>query len=395
MKTILFTCLLLGAIAVARAQNSGDPFYDAGYARTMNPRILGGSQATPWLVNSAIHNLRDGGTATAPLVNFLKNNYGYAVWDRSLAITAHGNPTALVPLVFPEGNSITGVLVVVQQDGALRYGIMDLVHPFPFVSSGTQAPGMPGIRDVLAHFAYFNHALFGSAHCSIIHALHATMPQNNGQGDESQAKTCYYHLEVVQNCWEIYGVMSDGTRVHLYTDCVTTINYTTICFLPGGGGFPVYTSGDPNNPVSGTPGSNGSGGPGITDLEDNPCQTSEYTARCATELILAQNESPLSSCNVIATVSGCNFGSCSISLESLGFGGCGGGLLQLETKITYSHCTAYLTSTESSDPTCAISRRCGRVIYRYIVGHFLLGSQIFSRTYESFREACYYCRGCM
>ncbi len=195
MKTFLPTLLLLGACFGAGAQGANDPFFNTGYARSMNSQIQGGAQPLPAIVANAVTDLQHGDSQKAQLVSYLKNHYGYVVWDRGIAFTSHGNPTALIPMVFSEGSSISGVFVIVQQGAGLHYGVMDLVHPFPFVSNAANVEGLPGVRSILATFAYFNHQLFGHANCGIIQALYALLPQNARSAPEDQTKSCYYNIQ--------------------------------------------------------------------------------------------------------------------------------------------------------------------------------------------------------
>lgn len=107
--------MLLSSAMGLRAQGSiSDPFFNHGQARSLNSRIIAPLQSVPGFVNQAITGMRVPNNRNVTLLAHLKNDYGYAVWDQAKTFTAAGRETALIPMVRPEGNAITGILVAVK-----------------------------------------------------------------------------------------------------------------------------------------------------------------------------------------------------------------------------------------------------------------------------------------
>lgn len=385
MKRFLFTLLLSGALWSAQAQTAYNPFLDVSYARTMNTRISGGHQATPSFVTDVISSL--GQQQNAALVGFLNHFYGYPVWDRSEVFTAYGNQTALTPMVFLDGNSITGILISVNQNGVMHYGIMDLSHLFPFaadIAPGT--PGMPGERDVLAQFAYFNHELFGEVDCNIIQALYALAPKDSRQQGEDLSKSCYYNIMATTTCWHMYGVMPGGEQIYLYSECSTSYNWVLTCLNPGGGfGSTGGTSGG-----SGGPGGGGSNTE-ITDLDNSPCQSMTPTCSHVSSRQLDTY------CLVNTRISGCNMDAHDYFLSGLcthpivpGING-----FNIRNHYVYSFLTSVSNISTEWDPTCSrVTYRCGSAVISFVYVYILWGTEWGTNSVTYDTNFCYFCVDC-
>ena len=396
MKKILVILMLLSSALGLRAQGSiSDPFFNHGQARSLNSRIIAPLQPVPGFVNQAIAGMRVSNNRNLVRLAHLKDDYGYAVWDQAKTFTATGRETALIPMVRPEGNAITGILVAVKDGATFRYGVMDTETPFPYASAAPGTPGMPSLRDVLALFVVFNHALFGEVDCNLVQALNSLLATNTSRQEAGMAKSCIVIVTGWNECQTIYTGTLDNPHAHSYEVCTPVYNYYFICDDSGGtddgggggdGGDGVDNSGDGGN-------GNGSRGPGDSGEDDySPCRWLE--APCADEIKI--EEFTLSGCRLVARVSGCDFGRCIIELESHGFIGCGIVDSHAFSWVISSYrCDSWLNYIEIPYPNCPqITNRAGRITYRVLVNFYLAGIPIDNVVFTGNRSPSYHCRDC-
>lgn len=396
MKTIPVILMLLSSSIGLRAQGSiSDPFFNHGQARSLNSRIIAPLQPVPGFVNEAIAGMRAPNNRNLVRLAHLKDDYGYAVWDQAKTFTAAGRETALIPMVRPEGDAINGILVAVKDGSTFRYGVMDTETPFPYAFAAPGTPGMPSMRDVLALSVIFNHALFGEVDCSLVQALRA-LSNNNVRGQTAGGpKSCFVYVYYAgEYCQHVYGTYLDGTIENMYSDCHDIYNYQLICDTNDSADNEDGGSGDGGS-GGGSGGGNGSSGPGDSG-ESVPCNGGQATP-CAGEVFL-DAVGPYD-CWIFARISGCDYGTCTIVLESHGVIGCGipaiGDFPAMTWQLTSSRCTSWLARVTSSDPTCSISTRCGYFSYRYVVNFYLAGIQLTSEVHTgTWGENCYDCRNC-
>ncbi len=394
--------MLLSSAMGLRAQGSiSDPFFNHGQARSLNSRIIAPLQSVPGFVNQAITGMRVPNNRNVTLLAHLKNDYGYAVWDQAKTFTAAGRETALIPMVRPEGNAITGILVAVKDGSTFRYGVMDTENPFPYASAAPGTPGMPSLRDVLALFVIFNDALFGEVDCNLVQALRALSNNNVREQTAGSPKSCFVYVYYAgEYCEHIYGTHWDGTTQNMYSDCHDIYNYQMICDTDsadndgGGGGEGVDNSGDGGN-------GNGSSGPGEGDNEI-PNEANAPCTVTVTVLELSGVYSDNRTCKIQAQISGCNFNNCNVFFEG-GDLACGASIeiapwsisipLGAGYRLNNPLCIAYRTSIHF-DEQARNYIICGTLYVRVeLLWHTLGITDSFGVITKSL-DACYRCNNC-
>ncbi|HRK81364.1 MAG TPA: hypothetical protein PLZ12_07955 [Saprospiraceae bacterium] len=402
MKKILVILMLLSSALGLRAQGSiSDPFFNHGQARSLNSRIIAPLQPVPGFVNQAIAGMRVSNNRNLVRLAHLKDDYGYAVWDQAKTFTAAGRQTALIPMVRPEDDAITGILVAVKDGATFRYGVMDTGTPFPYASAATGTPGMPGMRDVLALSVLFNRTLFGEVDCDLVQALRA-LSNNNVRGQTAGSpKSCYVQTTYAgQNCDHIYGTYPDGTMQYLYSDCYDIYNYSFICDTDSADN----DDGGSGGGSGGSGGGNGSSGPGEGDNESF-CESLDVH-KCTTTRVLSTVPSGIhGSCSIVCRLSGCGFQS-NVFLQPNGIAGCGFSIgtgsghgisisLDFTVSIQNLYTNSYINSVSTLDSDCRVSSICGDFFCSYDVVISWIGiPYIWERNSAELSNICYTCRNC-
>lgn len=395
MKKILVILMLLSSALGLRAQGSiSDPFFNHGQARSLNSRIIAPLQPVPGFVNQAIAGMLAPNNSNIARLAHLKDDYGYAVWDQAKTFTAAGRETALIPMVRPEEDAITGILVAIKDGSTFRYGVMDTKNPFPYASAAPGTPGMPSLRDVLALSVLFNRTLFGEVDCNLVQALRA-LSNNNVRGQTAGSpKSCYVQTTYAgQNCDHIYGTYPDGTMQYLYSDCYNIYDYSFICDTDSA------DNDDGGSGGGGSGGGSGSSGPGDSNGEENnnenPCNHAEVPT-CSYVISSRIPFSPY--CQVNVRISGCNLQNHSFFLTGMCTHPFSPSNNQLEIQNTYVY--TFLTSTTNApsewDPNCnRTTERCGVAFVSFTVVTPFWGVHTGESQYEFGSSFCYKCVDCV
>lgn len=384
MMTSLSMLMLLG---IVQLQAQSDPFFDVGQVRAYNEALRYSPGIPGESVQTVMADMKR--SEKSALVSVIRSQYGYPVWDQAMLKPTGGIDVVFIPLIGSAGRSITGVLMAYPEAGEMRYGLMDRAR---------WRSAEPGMASVLAHYILFNDRLFGQVDCSLVEALQASVPRSVGSG-AAEEKSCYFQLEVVENCWEIYGEMG-GERILLYTECSYTYNWRIFCNPFGGGSGGGW--GDPNE--GGGIGGGSGGGIGITELEQNCGDTQNHT--CSIEQNTRLSNLWIGTCELNVRLSGCQFEVCEVRAQASGFVGCGfnPGRVDLygmdlpinfELLVRVLHKHHGLLSVASYDPICQVSIRCGyaNLVVESVV--VLLGIEITANRHNiALENPCYSCYNC-
>jgi hypothetical protein len=386
MKNKMTYLVFLMVLCLGQVRAQTDPFFDVGQVRAYNGSLRYSPGVPDGMVRAVMQDLMR--PDKAALVSEIRLRYGVPVWDQAQPKVTGGVAGAFIPLVGSNGRSITGVLMAYPEEGEMRYGFMDRER--------WQSED-PGMAAVLAHYLLFNDRLFGYVDCSLVEALQATVPLPLGR-TLPEEKSCYFQLEVVESCWEIYGELG-GERILLYTECSYTYNWRIFCNPFGGG-----TGGGWGDPFEGGGLGGGlGGGIGITDLEQ--CgSTQQHT--CSIEQNTRLSSLWIGTCDLNVRLAGCQFEVCEVRTQASGVVGCGfnpgrieyGGVdlpLNFELIVRVLHKHHGLLSVASYDPICRVSVRCGyaNLVVEAVV--VLLGIEITANRHNiALENPCYTCFNC-